>query len=182
MHYTILLAIVMGVFAAAESLAQGGPYAGLESREIKGLSEEEVAGYLAGKGMGMALPAELNGYPGPKHVLELDEALALSENQRAQLRKIFAAMQSEATELGKQLVAAEKALDTAFAEATVNEQSLITMTHEIGRLQGALRAAHLEAHLETKLLLTGAQLASYSTLRGYDHRGHGAGPGHRPVH
>jgi hypothetical protein len=41
------------------------PYAGLEARAIKALSEQQIADLEAGRGMGMALAAELNGYPGP---------------------------------------------------------------------------------------------------------------------
>jgi len=37
--------------------AQHSPYMGLEQREIKALSAEQVAGYLEGDGMGFALPA-----------------------------------------------------------------------------------------------------------------------------
>ena len=33
--------------------------------------------------MGLALAAELNGYPGPSHVLELADKLELSAEQRA---------------------------------------------------------------------------------------------------
>src|SRR5919107_1454461 len=39
-------------------------------RPVKSLSEQQVADLRAGRGMGLALPAELNGYPGPMHVLE----------------------------------------------------------------------------------------------------------------
>jgi hypothetical protein len=47
------------------------PYAGQQTRAIKALSPEDLAGLLNGEGMGMAKAAELNGYPGPVHVLEL---------------------------------------------------------------------------------------------------------------
>ena len=40
--------------------AQHSPYMGMEEREIKALSADQVAAYLAGNGMGFALPAELN--------------------------------------------------------------------------------------------------------------------------
>src|SRR5262249_20157560 len=53
------------------SLADSSPvsYAGRQTRAIKALSEEDIAPLLNGEGMGMAKAAELNGYPGPKHVL-----------------------------------------------------------------------------------------------------------------
>ena len=62
--------------------ASGGeqPYAGLESRAIKALAPSEVEDLRQGNGMGMALPAELNGYPGPRHVLDLAEELNLTRH------------------------------------------------------------------------------------------------------
>ena len=39
--------------------------------DIKSLSQDDQSALLAGRGMGLARPAELNGYPGPAHVLEL---------------------------------------------------------------------------------------------------------------
>jgi hypothetical protein len=35
--------------------------------------------------MGLALPAELNGYPGPIHVLELSDKLGLSAEQKSRI-------------------------------------------------------------------------------------------------
>ncbi len=54
------------------------PYAGMQTRPIKALSEQQMADLSAGRGMGLALAAELNGYPGPVHVLELADKLNLS--------------------------------------------------------------------------------------------------------
>ena len=36
-----------------------------------------------------ALAAELNGYPGPSHVLELADKLELSTEQRASMQRLF---------------------------------------------------------------------------------------------
>jgi hypothetical protein len=58
-----------------------GPYAGLEKRAIKALSDAQIADLRAGRGMDLALPAELNGYPGPVHVLELGDRLGLDAEQ-----------------------------------------------------------------------------------------------------
>ena len=46
------------------------PYAGQQVRTIKALSDDDIAALRKGEGMGMARAAELNGYPGPKHVLD----------------------------------------------------------------------------------------------------------------
>src|SRR5689334_17464381 len=53
------------------------PYAGQQTRTIKALSPADVAALLKGEGMGMAKAAELNGYPGPLHVLTLSQELKL---------------------------------------------------------------------------------------------------------
>jgi len=89
-----LLALI--AFAPAKLAQSQQPYAGLEGRSIKALSEQQVADLRAGRGMGLALAAELNGYPGPMHVLEMADALDLSGQQRAKMQKLFAAMKAEA--------------------------------------------------------------------------------------
>ncbi len=68
--------------ASAPQAASPTPYAGFQSRPIKALSEQQIADLKAGRGMGLALAAEMNGHPGPMHVLELGERLALTDAQR----------------------------------------------------------------------------------------------------
>jgi hypothetical protein len=62
--------------------APSAPYSGQQTRSIKALSSEDIAALLKGEGMGMAKAAELNGYPGPVHVLTLAKELKLTESQR----------------------------------------------------------------------------------------------------
>ena len=60
----IAMTVVL-VLIAGSALAQSHqPYAGLQSRPVKALSDQQIADLRAGRGMTMALPAELNGYPG----------------------------------------------------------------------------------------------------------------------
>ena len=66
--------------------AAASPYSGQETRDIKALSDDERRRLLEGHGMGMALPAELNRYPGPKHVLELAGELDLRRSRSTQPR------------------------------------------------------------------------------------------------
>jgi len=143
------------------------PYAGMESRAIKALSDEDQQKLLAGHGMGMALAAELNSYPGPKHVLELADRLELSEEQVDRTRAIFHGMRDRAQALGRQIIDAEAALDRQFSEATIDEARLAEAIREIGRLEAELRLAHLKAHLEMRAALTPAQNKLYDELRGY---------------
>lgn len=143
------------------------PYAGLQARPVKALSDQQIADLKAGRGMGLALAAELNGYPGPMHVLELASPLGLSDDQRAKVARLFDAMKREAVPLGERLIAAETALDRQFADRTITASSLGEATRDIASLQGELRLAHLKYHLATLELLTPNQAARYATLRGY---------------
>lgn len=175
----IMSRLVFGVCCAlawlagpARSDAQS-PYVGQESREIKALSPQEILDYLSGIGMGLAKAAELNGYPGPAHVLELAVELGLTAEQRAKTETLFQTMQSSAVALGTKLVEDERALDRLFASRTVDAASLASSLARIGELQGQLRRVHLQAHLEQTALLTPQQVAKYIELRGY-----GASGGH----
>lgn len=137
-------------------------------REIKSLSADEERALLAGEGMGLALAAELNGYPGPRHVLELGAELELSGQQRAAMERIRERMTASARELGHRVVHLERELDRAFAEGRITGPETTRRSEEIGRLRGRLRAVHLRAHLETAALLSAEQRARYQALRGYD--------------
>lgn len=77
----------------------------MQARAIKALSEEEVADIRAGKGMSLAPPGELNGYPGPLHVLDLAASLNLSDQQRTRTHTLFRQMQAEARAAGEDLFA-----------------------------------------------------------------------------
>lgn len=172
---TSLAAVVaaLSVMTTASLPAQQSPYAQHAQREIKALSAEEVAGYLAGEGMGMALAAELNAYPGPKHVLELADSLALTEAQRAETQAVFERMKTHAVRLGHVIVERERTLDRLFASGEITEEMLETLVTEIGVLTAELRYAHLRAHLAVKRLLTAEQATRYDALRGYGEHGEG---------
>src|SRR4030088_2876215 len=90
------------LLASTAAIAQT-PYAGMQTRSIKALSEAQVADLGAGRGMGLALAAELNGYPGPSHVLELADKLELSADQRTRINGLFDSMKAEAVPLGSKL-------------------------------------------------------------------------------
>src|SRR5271167_2095636 len=94
------------------------PYAGMQSREIKALSDQQIADLRAGRGMGLALPAELNGYPGPAHLLELADQIGLSGEQRNAVSELFEAMKAETIPIGERLVDQERSLDQLLANHT----------------------------------------------------------------
>src|SRR5688572_1013719 len=98
---------LVAVAAWAQSHEGHQPYAGLEQRQIKALSDQQVADLRAGRGMSLALAAELNGYPGPLHVLEHAGALGLSDDQKRRTETAFAEMKAKAAGLGERLIAQE---------------------------------------------------------------------------
>jgi Spy/CpxP family protein refolding chaperone len=143
------------------------PYAGQQTRTIKALSPEDIAALLKGEGMGMAKAAELNGYPGPIHVLTLAQELKLTASQRQQVQTIFDRMSAAAKPLGVEVIEREGILDQLFSKGEVTPARLTAETAAIAELQGRLRAVHLAAHLETRALLNPDQIALYQQLRGY---------------
>ena len=143
------------------------PYAGEQMRGIKSLSENDIAGLLAGQGASMAKAAELNGYPGPAHTLELKDPLHLTAEQVLATEALMAAHKARARELGAALVHAERQLDTLFASRSADAGAVEQAVQNVGRLQAQLRAEHLQTHLTQTALLTDDQIARYSLLRGY---------------
>ncbi len=146
---------------------QPSPYSGQESREIKALSSEDIHGYLSGKGLGLAKAAELNGYPGPSHVLSLASELGLSADQTQRTESLFKSMEAKAISLGKPLVEEERKLDKLFAEKNITPESLDQSLTRIGALLAQVRKAHLETHLAQAAILTPVQVFKYMALRGY---------------
>jgi len=165
-----IVVLVLAVCALAVPVLADAPitpYAGQQTRAIKALSDDDIAGLLKGEGMGYAKAAELNGYPGPKHVLDLADRLKLTEAQRQQVQAIFDRMSASAKPLGAELVERERVLDQLFQKGEITPDRLAAETAGIAELQGRLRSVHLAAHLETRALLTPDQIAQYEHLRGY---------------
>lgn len=158
--------VLCGV-AAAQHRHGNTPYAGLQQRPVKALSDEQVADLRAGRGMGLALVGELNGYPGPLHTLELADQLQLTREQRQRMQQLFDAMKGEAVPVGEKMIAQESALDREFAERSISPEALARLTAQIGETQGQLRAIHLKYHLTTADLLSMDQRHRYAELRGY---------------
>lgn len=173
---------ILGLLAVAPAFAQHQPtrevpavvkpgrsgYAGMQDRAIKALSEKQIADLRAGRGMALALPAELNGHPGPAHTLELAGPLGLTDEQKHKTRELFAQMQREAKPLGEQVIANEYELDRLFKDRKGSVDAVQELTTKAARAQGELRAAHLRYHLLMLDVLTPTQVAKYNELRGYN--------------
>ena len=154
--------------------AMTSPYTDRVNLPIKALSEDQMKAYREGTGMGLAIPAEMNGYPGPRHLLDMADHLQLTDAQRASLKAIFDPMHSDAIRLGGEIIDLERKLDEAFARGTASDDEAQRLTREIAVRQGQLRFVHLRAHIAAKKLLNADQIAMYEQMRGYggEHKHH----------
>lgn len=176
--FPLLVAMILPSAAPAQDHGQGtqshtpqavapSPYAGMETRAIKSLSDQDIADLRRGAGWGLALAAELNGVPGPAHLLELADEIGLSADQIAAIGSIFSAMQAEAQAAGDRLIAAEAAIEAAFRDGGLTPDRLRALIDTAAAARAELRYVHLSRHLETPPLLTPGQIARYNELRGY---------------
>jgi hypothetical protein len=168
--------------ASPDDSSARSPYAMQTESSVRGLSAQEVDDLLQGRGMGLARAAELSGYPGPRHVLDLAADLGLMPAQRTAAEAIFGRMQEAAKTLGAQIVEHEQQLGKAFIDRSVEADSMNQHVAHIATLQGKLRAVHLQAHLELTAQLDHAQITKYNELRGYDVAALPSQPGHSHQH
>ena len=163
-------AAVAALFTFSATLDAGSthsPYAGQESRAIKSLSAEDIDDLVNGRGWGLAKAAELNGIPGPKHLLEMRSEISLSADQITAIETVWRKMNQTARALGEEYVSLERDLDEKFASGMISVEELKSLLAAIATTHSALRLAHLSAHLEMMPILTPDQVALYNQLRGY---------------
>jgi hypothetical protein len=163
---------------ASTGHAADSPYAGQEARAIKALSEQEITDYLNGSGMGTSKAAELNHYPGPRHVLDEADKLGLSAEQLTETRAVFAAMDSDAKRIGREIVQKEAELESLYANTRATADNTRDVVTALARLQADFRLTHLNAHMQMRDILSPHQIAMYDKLRGYGERSPHAG-GHK---
>lgn len=147
-------------------------YAGDETLSIKSLSQPDIEGLRQGTGTplgGLAKLAELNGYPGPRHVLDAINAgeLVATSEQKAAIQTLYDEMQPQAVDLGLKLIAIESDLNDAFATNSISEESLQNKLEESAGVYTQLRYTHLKYHLAMMDILTPDQITKYNSLRGY---------------
>lgn len=163
--------------AQDDASSAASPYVDQQHSDVRGLSASEIEELRTGAGMGMARPAELNGYPGPLHVLELADELDLDDDQRAAVQAVRSDMLAEAVPIGEDILDAYAALEEAFRNRSIDADSLRMRLERIAGLYEDLRFVHLAAHLDTAPLLTEHQTMRYIELRGYDASGTKTGAG-----
>jgi len=162
----ILILIPTFVFSAADH-SQKSKYAGEEKREIKSLSETDIEELKNGKGWGLAKAAELNGVPGPVHLLEMKKEIDLSAKQIRAIEDIYKKMKKEAMPLGLELIKLEMELNNHFANRTITDELLRQILQNIAQVHRQLRYVHLSTHLKTPDILKSEQITLYNKLRGY---------------
>ena len=166
---TIAIAFLIPGLASAQHADDGlqTRYAGEETRAIKSLSDKDIAELRRGGGWGLAKAAELNGVPGPAHLLEFENEIALSPQQVEAIQLVFHDMRQAAIEEGERLILRERALEDAFRDRSVTDESLKTLLEAVEQSRSRLRFIHLSAHLKTPPILTEHQIVRYNALRGY---------------
>lgn len=169
----LLSTIIFASMLSAESLHQSD-YSGQQQRTIKSLSLNDIHKLKHGLGAGMAKAAELNGVPGPMHVLEMKEKMRLTGEQEEKISAIFTQMRTDAKALGKEIIVSEKQLDKLFQANHIVPEKVSQKVSDLAELYGDLRQTHLQAHIATARILSEQQLKHYNTLRGYINHNHKA--------
>lgn len=177
-YYIILIISVVYSSVAVADQQYLSKYSGQQQRQIKSLSADDIKQLEQGKGWGLAKAAELNGVPGPIHILQMKEKISLSDEQEVKIKALYADMKSRAIPLGNQLIQLERLLNDSFANKTVNPESLMQQLAAIAEVSKKLRYVHLATHLETPKILSAHQIFQYNQLRGY----HKAGMNHNNMH
>lgn len=171
-HIMLLLTVICismlshNVFAA-DNHNHKSPYAGQQARVIKTLSPDDIKQLNEGQGWGLAKAAELNGIPGPAHLLEMKNEIDLTEPQVKKIQQLFNKMNEKARKLGRRLIQLEAELNQAFANRKINKLKLLEKLSAIEKVRKDLRYVHLVTHLETPSILSTEQIEKYNQLRGY---------------
>ena len=167
---TLLLTLAISIPLSISAQHNHGvqtPYAGMQNRAIKSLSDNDIKELRRGGGWGLAVAAELNGMPGPAHMLELKDQIALNLDQVAKTQALLDDMRKAAIPTGERLIAAELALENAFAKGAVEEATLRRLLAEAESARTELRFIHLSQHYKTVQFLKPEQIKRYNILRGY---------------
>src|SRR3972149_2267755 len=121
--------------------------------------DEERQAIEKGEGFGMALAADRHGYPGPKHILELKNELALTPEQEKEGRALFDQMRGRALMTGQRLLDKQAEPEQLFVSSAAEAAEVRPLLDEIAKLRAELRWVHLSAHLDAYKLLTAEQRA-----------------------
>jgi len=121
-----LTACLITLTIAAPAIAEdrlNSPYRDQLLTEIRGLTEKEISDLREARGMGLARAAELNGYPGPRHLLDAEREgqLHLTSDQLRTVTELFDAMARDARRVGERLLGQERDLEQELRTGTIAE-------------------------------------------------------------
>lgn len=169
-HIFITTFLIFGTnlyFSLTHATPHTSPYAGQEQREIKTLATDDINDLQNGRGWGLAKAAELNGFPGPIHILQMKREIHLNKEQEQKIIELYEKMKQQAIPLGNRLIQLEKELNQLFANKLITDDLLREKLDTIMDVRKQLRFVHLSAHLQTPSILTSQQVEQYNQLRGY---------------
>lgn len=136
---------------------------------IRSLPGRDIVALAGGEGGGLAKIADLNGYPGPRHVLDMDAHLNLTTRQREQLRQVMSTMEADAKEVATRYLSALAQLEEDTRQGSLSGDQFLKRYRAVEALRTELGAVHLITHFKTKDLLTPAQVATYYKPQGQTH-------------
>src|SRR5881296_1766479 len=158
---------VLALLGTASSASWGqhdhGHAGGHQAAEACSAEFDKVVG--EGRGFGMAFAADQNGYPGPMHVLELQDRLTLTADQEAKAQALMHAMFSESKPKSARLLEAEAKLRRLFADRAADDAAVRAAVAEVERARAEVRLVHLLTHLKARDILTEAQRRVYQEAR-----------------
>ena len=135
-----LLLAMPNLIAAAETTGDHlSKYAGQENWIIKSLSPDDITELRSGSGWGLAKAAELNGVPGPAHLLEMKDKIPLTDDQVTIIDEIYKQMKKQAIQQGKRLIALEQDLELLFRSGTITKGALRSSLNKIAIARMELR-------------------------------------------
>ncbi|NKB77001.1 MAG: hypothetical protein GKR96_08095 [Gammaproteobacteria bacterium] len=159
--------LLLTISLTVTQYASASDYSGQQTREIKSLSADDIDDLLNGRGWGLAKSAELNGLPGPAHLLEYKEDLRLSASQVQNISDLYLKMHLRAKKLGKEYIEQEQFLEHLIQSPDITQEQLDSELKKSALILADLRFTHLSAHLKTPDVLTKEQIERYNSLRGY---------------
>jgi hypothetical protein len=162
-----LLTLSLGAQASESSSSHASTYAGQEKRVIKSLSPDDISELRRGGGWGLAKAAELNGVPGPAHLLKMKNKIPLTDTQVSTISKIYAEMKTKAIKQGEKLITLERKLERLFQNRSITNALLRSSLNAIAEARKELRYIHLATHLKTPKILSAPQIKKYNMLRRY---------------
>ena len=146
-------------------------YIGQENEIIKSLSSEDIESLETGTGDAfgsMTKLAELNGHPGPRHILDLGKELGLTTVEKEYIIIIYNDMKREALISGQEILQIEKTANKLFANKSISDSELQRLIIKSAENYGKLRYIHLTTHLKIMDILSQEQIILYNTLRDYN--------------